>query len=189
MTNQEAAAQQEKMQLIYEKTGVIYKTIPGLYGYLAGSDGEIYNGDTLKKLKPNKTVKGYWKIVTDKGGVRKTHRKARLIAASFIPNPEDKPEVNHKDGNKLNDLPENLEWNTRSENAQHAYSTGLMDKTCLQPSRKVTCTDSEGTELDFDSICEAMRILELKSNSCISKACRGVYKQYKGYTWRYKNEQ
>jgi len=49
-----------------------------------------------------------------------------LIAEAFIPNPENKPEVNHKDGDKFNYNISNLEWVTGSENMQHAYDTGLL---------------------------------------------------------------
>jgi len=49
----------------------------------------------------------------------------RLVAKAFVPNPDDLPEVNHKDGNKQNFLPENLEWMTRTENRRHAARTGL----------------------------------------------------------------
>ena len=54
-------------------------------------------------------------------------RVSRLVATHFIPNPENKPEVNHKDGDPLNNDVNNLEWVTRSENMQHAYDTGLKD--------------------------------------------------------------
>ena len=49
----------------------------------------------------------------------------RLVATTFIPNPENKRYVNHKDGNKLNNYIDNLEWSTPSENNLHAYTTGL----------------------------------------------------------------
>lgn len=58
-------------------------------------------------------------------GYRVTAKIHRLVAEAFIPNPENKPEVNHKDGNKANPHVLNLEWSTGSENVQHAFDTGI----------------------------------------------------------------
>ena len=67
----------------------------------------------------------YQFVVLQKNAVKKHKQVHRLVAEAFIPNPENKPEVNHKDGDKTNNKKSNLEWATRSENQQHAVSTGL----------------------------------------------------------------
>ncbi len=72
--------------------------------------------------------KGYLRVTLYKDGSRKNFLIHRLIATHFIPNPENKPQVNHIDGNKINNNIDNLEWVTPSENTQHAYDTGLQGK-------------------------------------------------------------
>jgi hypothetical protein len=61
-----------------------------------------------------------------KEGKRKIYCVHQLVAKAFIPNPENKPEVNHKDLDKSNNCVDNLEWATRSENMKHAYDNGAV---------------------------------------------------------------
>ena len=75
-------------------------------------------------LKPRK-ISLYTGVYLSKNGHVKNYTIHRLVAQAFIPNPQNKLEVNHIDGNKLNNKVDNLEWATRSENEQHAYRTGL----------------------------------------------------------------
>ena len=78
-----------------------------------------------KLLKQSFTSTGYKKVELYKDGKRKSFKVHRLVAIAFIPNPDNKPEVNHIDGNKINNNIDNLEWVTSSENTIHAYETGL----------------------------------------------------------------
>lgn len=79
-----------------------------------------------RELKFSKLSTGYLMAALTIEG--KTIRKSvhRLVAVTFIPNPENKPCVNHKDGNKSNNKKSNLEWATYKENTNHAYKTGLL---------------------------------------------------------------
>lgn len=102
----------------------------GLSNYLIDIEGNVWVKYKHKTVKLTGTVtdKGYRKyhLKTDEG----KHKKFlghRLVALVFIPNPCDKLEVNHKDGDKLNNHISNLEWCTHSENVQHAYDNNLIN--------------------------------------------------------------
>lgn len=71
--------------------------------------------------------RGYRYVRLSKGGHTEKWKIARLVALHFIPNPENKRVVNHKNGNKGDDRVSNLEWNTDSENQKHAYAIGLRN--------------------------------------------------------------
>lgn len=77
-------------------------------------------------LKGSKNQKGYIQIEYNINKKRYVQQLHRIVAKVFIPNPLDKPQINHKDGNKENNKVNNLEWVTNKENMQHAYQTGLQ---------------------------------------------------------------
>lgn len=78
-----------------------------------------------KILKPTLEEWGYYCVILYKESKKRYYQIHRLVAQAFIPNHQNKPQVNHIDGNKINNHVENLEWVTGSENVQHAYNNNL----------------------------------------------------------------
>lgn len=91
--------------------------------------GDIVSLVSGKKLSPQKCKAGYfWVYAKGDNGKRRRLSVHRCVALAHIPNPEEKSDVNHKDGDKSNNRLSNLEWMTRLENMRHARSTGLYKK-------------------------------------------------------------
>ena len=102
----------------------IWKDIEGFEGkYQISNKGNVRNNTKL--MVPQKTKFGYLKIRLSKNNIAKGYFMHRLVAKSFISNPNNKPQVNHKNGDKLNNTADNLEWMTQAENNKHAYDAGL----------------------------------------------------------------
>lgn len=168
----------------------------------------LYQVSNLGKIRRNGRAKtfrvdwrGYLTVWLCKNSIQKNYKVHRLVAAAFIPNPENKRTVNHIDGNKQNNHVENLEWATHSENIIHANATGLRivtdaqreaasrngKKTCEQNRRRtaVFCT-KDGIMLEFESAHAGARFVG-GVPSPIIRCCKGKKKQYKGYEWGYLN--
>lgn len=124
----------------------IWKDVKGYEGiYKISNRGNIKSIDRISKairknkiisqkfkgqaLRPFISTTGYFTIKLTKNNNYKSFKIHRLIAIHFIPNPDNKAEVNHIDGNKLNNDINNLEWATHLKNMRHAFSTGLVDIT------------------------------------------------------------
>jgi len=126
-------------------------------------------------IKKPSTCKGYTSISLSKDNKTSTKRMCRLVAIAFIPNPENKPQVNHIDGNKENDNVENLEWNTCGENVNHAIKNKLIvhkKGSDWYKSRKVKCLISGNI---FDTINDFAKYKNIDASN-ISRALSGRYR-------------
>jgi hypothetical protein len=131
MTNQKISNSASKEQ-------EIWKNIEGYDGwYQVSNMGRVrswkHKGVLKQKMKnprilsPGRLSSGYRQVgITDIDGKRKSKYISRLVASAFISNIDNKPQVNHIDGNKDNNRASNLEWVTDKENKHHANNTGLM---------------------------------------------------------------
>ena len=95
-------------------------------GYYITSDGQVYSrhnyNHRIRKMTPSKTRVGYFQVGLYNGGKRQFIGIHRLVAEAFIPNPDGKKCINHKNGIRTDNRVENLEWVTYSENMLHSYS-------------------------------------------------------------------
>ena len=103
----------------------IWSDIPKFPKYQASTFGKIKNKETGVILRPYLSEWGYEAVHLRKDGKSHNRYIHKLVAETFIPNPDNKPEVNHEDGVKTNNRVDNLSWVTKSENNEHAYRIGL----------------------------------------------------------------
>jgi hypothetical protein len=156
--------------------------------YEIDKEGNIFSLKRNKYIKPIIQKSGYKYIHLCKNGKSKSFLLHRLIGIHFISNPKNLPEINHKDGNKLNNLINNLEWVTRSENQKHAYLNKL--NYCYygekhHNSKKVGQYTKSGKLLKtWNSVIEAANNV-LNTSKCIHRVCRKERKTYNKFVWKY----
>ncbi len=145
-----------------------------LSDYEVTRDGRVFNKHNNHEVKPQPNDKGYLRFWV--GGKFKFVHK--VVAERYVPNPDNKPQINHKDGNKLNNSADNLEWVTNKENRKHALQNGLH--TCGEK-----CSWAKLTQKDVDFIREhpeiSTKILAEKYSVTVS-AIRSI-RTFK--SWKY----
>lgn len=156
-------------------------------------DSKYRNGDWIY-LTTKRKDNNLYQTASFSFGINKRIPAHRVIAECFIPNPNNKPEVNHKNGNKKDNRVSNLEWCTPSENIKHAFRTGLKKPNITMlgrigkdsPSHKVVVQfDKDGKKVnEFYGCHEAMRITGINFK-LISRSCHSNY-MAGGYRWQYK---
>lgn len=135
-------------------------------------------------MKPYQS-RGYFQVNLKVKGIRKMKHIHRLIAIAFIPNPENKPHINHIDGNKGNNSMSNLEWCTPQENVRHAYDIlNVINKRRKLSKEDVFYILSLGNFSDKKSL-ELSKIFNV-SKSCISSIRRRTY--YKNIQKEYEEQ-
>ena len=104
---------------------IILKDIKGFEGlYKISNDGKVWSEYKRDYLKPRLSMDGYERVALSKNNKRYEYRVARLVAETFVENPENKPQVNHIDYNVRNNWYENLEWCDNYENSHYSYDVG-----------------------------------------------------------------
>jgi hypothetical protein len=166
-------------------TDEIFRDIIGYKNYQVTNLGRVFNKSTKVFLKGSTpTVKMPYIIIRLVGdnGKKKFFTTHTLICKEFKENPEDKKLVNHKDGDKTNNMADNLDWVTHSENSQHAHTIGLVN-TYRRKIRKLNQDTREFIE-EFDSVKDALTSVgKIRGN--INVACSGVQKTAYGFCWEY----
>lgn len=159
--------------------------------------GCLYFPEKIRKLNPDKD--GYLNITLSNKGKVKTFKIHRLVAEAFIPNPNNLPEVNHKDGDKTNNNVDNLEWCTRKENQKHAFRIGLINQNGERNHMygKLGADNPNSIPIyqlnkntgdiirEYDSLASAGRDLGVNTGK-ICLVCQGKRNSAYGYKWKYK---
>ena len=180
----------------------VWKDVPNYEGiYKASNFGRIKMvkrtlidslGKKINKkehiLKP-RTGNRYYMIALYKNGKREDLLLHRVIAQTFIPNPENKPFVNHKDENCFNNCSDNLMWCTQKENMNWGTINERMSKNS-KSKRKVNQYDMDGNYIKtWDCMTDFYKSKGLKLKTGIIECCKGRRQSHMGYKWKYADEE
>ena len=159
-----------------------WRDVQGYEGLYQVSDrGQVRNVKRGRVLKPHRQGNGYLQTMLAKNNVRKYPLVHRLVAAVFIPNPENKPHINHKNGIKTDNAVENLEWCTMSENLLHRHRV-LGQPGCR--SRAVICEETGEVYPSAKAAAQAVGTTRAGVTMC----CLGKQKTTKKYHFKFKED-
>lgn len=170
----------------------MFLNLSGLYqvsnlGRIKGIEREVRRNGNIyhwkeRILTPQIEKNGYIRFILSKNGKMERVLIHRVVAETFIKNPENKPQVNHKNGNKKDNTVKNLEWVTAQENTLHSLNNGLRKP---QKTKRIIQLDKENKVIKiWNSAREAGNQLNI-NHTHIYECCRGQLKTASGYIWRY----
>lgn len=151
------------------------RDIKGYEGlYAVTSCGKVWSYRRQKFISPTKTKQGYLQVKLYNNGKYEYYYIHRLVAEAYIPNPENKPQVNHVDEIKEHNYINNLCWMTEKENSNYGTRSQRIAKAvyCIELDREFESITAAGKELGIDL-------------GGISRACSGKRKAAGGYHWKY----
>lgn len=163
---------------------ILWIDVPGFPRHQAHPEGEVRIKKTKKIMKCENRTYEYRVGTIDKKNIP-IHR---IIAQTFIPNPNNLPQVNHKNGNKRDNRVCNLEWVTASQNVLHAYKSGLNYSS--GPAMPVKITMKDGTFIVYASAKEASKAMNIHKaiiSQCLTRT-NGIHRSRGGKTWDWKVE-
>lgn len=173
-------------------TAIEWRDIEGFEGqYMVSNTGLVKSlkgkNERIMKTRRKKIIKkdgsselSYEELVLSNKGVPHSKLVHRLVAQAFIPNPQNKPEVNHIDENKGNNSVENLEWNTHEENSNHGTKN---IRSANKQSMAVIAVDEHGNIVEIHSSIRSAERLTGFGHSNISACTNGKSAKYKGLEW------
>lgn len=166
-----------------------WRDIKGYKGlYQISNLGRVKNIKSGRNLMGGINSDGYYTVLLRKKLKAKSFKIHRLVAAAFISNPENKPQVNHKNGNKIDNKVTNLEWVTCKENVRHAWNNKLSKgkyREVGNRAEKVIQMDLENKIINkYESVLKASEKTGI-SNTAISNCLVGLSKTSGGFKWKY----
>ena len=148
--------------------------------YAITNCGQVWSYRKNTFLKPY-LARGYFKVCLCKDKIRKQVLIHRLVAESFLPNPQNLPQINHIDENKKNNCVDNLEWCNAKYNINYGEHNKKVGKSHC---KKVYC-------VELGKVFESAKLAAMQlglSDSNIAKCCKGKYKTTGGYHWEYADD-
>lgn len=187
--------------VLHSLTGECWLPVKGFPNYLISNRGRVYSLPRVrydnprynkrgKLLIPRLGRQGYLYVCLCNKGKVTTKKIHRLVAETFVPNPENLDCVNHKDEIKTNNFVENLEWCTNAYNLRYGDRLSKTVETFIEngiTTPIVQLTKSGEPVREFVSMSEAARVMGVSSASSIHGCCNGSRKTAYGFIWKYKD--